>query len=348
MSKLPLEYGDLAGKLLQTAGEKCLPINGTFELTRRCNLDCRMCYISCSASDPTEAMRELSVADWVDIARQAKGEGMLFLLLTGGEVFLRPDFFDIYEPLTTMGFLISLYTNATLISPRIAKQLAEAPPQKIEITLYGATATTYESITGVPGSFSRSLEGIEALLEKGLRLSLKTTITRQNIHELDTIEDMANQWGIPFSASWLLAGRRDGLSSDIEACRVGYEECVELEAADPLITEEWRCSDSQMDINFYCEAGKTSFVIDPFGRMNVCMNLSAPGTQVLKKGFRKAWEDIVTFVRDAPGLSSECRECDAVKFCPVCPAWSALEHKKLSGKVDYLCKIAHERKRRYE
>ena len=122
------------------------PVNGTFELTSRCNLGCKMCYIRTRAGDRAMKASELTADQWLDLARQGVDAGMLFLLLTGGEVFLRPDFFEIYEPLTDMGLLITLFTNATLITERTADKLARRPPNRTEVTLYGATRETYEAV----------------------------------------------------------------------------------------------------------------------------------------------------------------------------------------------------------
>ena len=151
----------------RTAPPRCRlrqPVNGTFELTERCNLACRMCYVCQSSGDAARRTKELSAAAWLELARQAVDNGMVFLLLTGGEVFLRPDFFEIYTPLTRLGLILTLFTNGTLITEAVAERLAEAPPSRTEITLYGATAATYEAVTGVPGSYARCCAGIEALV----------------------------------------------------------------------------------------------------------------------------------------------------------------------------------------
>ena len=349
MSKLTDDYGTFVSKLQRIAAERCQPLSGTFELTGRCNHACSMCYISRPVSDSAAIVRELSADIWIEIARQAKDEGMLFLLLTGGEIFVLPDFFEIYRPLTGMGFLISLYTNATLVTDSIADKLAETPPHRIEVSLYGANTRTYETVTRVLGSFKRCMKGIEALVKRDINVGLKATITRQNVDELDAMQKMARHWGLPFTASWLLTRRADGMPSEIEECRLTPSEAIAIEASDPYAVEEW-CGGgvvSKTD-NFYCQAGRASFVIDFTGAMNVCSDFPAPGAKVPDIGFRKAWEELRRFVEGAPKLSAECLDCDVIKYCAICPAWSYLENGKMAGSVDYLCSIAHERKKRYE
>lgn len=353
MKKLPDEFMPLVHELLELAAARRQPASGIFELTSRCNLSCRMCYVQQSASNSSIRSNELSAMEWLALAQQAKDNGTVFLLLTGGEVFLRPDFFEIYEPLTRMGFILSLFTNGTLITEEIAKRLAQAPPSRTEITLYGATAATYEAVTRSPGSYSRCCSGIEALVSHNIPLALKTTLSRQNIAELEAMREMADNWGVPFRAGWLLTRRRDGLASDIEDCRLSVTDCVALEAADSASAHEWteaalRKSSKANSENFFCQAGKAAFVISPSGEMNVCIDMPMPAVQPLKIGFVPAWRDVQRFVDAVPSLSSVCMTCDVRVYCPRCPAWSLRETNTFTEPVPYLCDIAHGLKKQYK
>lgn len=349
---LPTDYGPLVDELLRRAAAQRQPVNGTFELTERCNLTCRMCYIRQSPGDAVRRAKELSSATWLELARQAVDNGMVFLLLTGGEVFLRPDFFEIYTPLTRLGLILTLFTNGTLITEALAARLAEAPPSRTEITLYGATAATYESITGVPGSYARCCAGIEALVKYRVPLGLKTTISRQNVGELDAMRQMAHNWGLPFSAGWLLTQRRDGALSEVTDCRLSAAECVALEATDRASATEWteatlRKAALGPDRNFYCQAGQAAFVVNPQGEMNACIDLPFPAAHPLDIGFHAAWEQVQGFVDSAPLLAAVCLACDVRTYCPRCPAWSQLETDTLNEPVPYLCEIARTRKDHY-
>ncbi len=352
MSSLPCEYGDLVRELHARAAARRQPVNGTFELTARCNLACRMCYISQSGGDATVRAEELTAAAWLTLARAAVDEGMLFLLLTGGEVLLRPDFFEIYTPLTRMGLLLTLFSNGTLVSEALAQRLAEAPPSRTEITLYGATTATYEAITGVAGSYARCCAGIEALVRRRVPLGLKTTVTRQNVGELDAMRQMARNWGVPFSGGWLLSQRRDGACSEVEHCRLSPSACVALEATDQISARGWTETARHAvapahDRNFHCQAGAASFVINPRGEMNVCMDLPLPAARPLEVGFRAAWEQTQRYVDTAPPLADACRNCGARVYCPRCPAWSLLETHTLNEPVPYLCEVAWARKEQH-
>jgi len=296
---------------------------------------------------------ELSASRWIALAREAIDNGMVFLLLTGGEVFLRPDFFEIYKPLSRLGLFLTLFTNGTLITEKIANRLAEAPPSRTEITLYGATEATYESITGVPGSYARCLAGINALLKHQVPLSLKTTITRQNLSEVDAMRSMAHNWGLPFSAGWLLSKRRDGVVSDVLDCRLSAAECVTIEASDPANVSDWSEAALHEPVpgngrNFYCHAGQASFVINARGEMSICTELPLPSVRPTEIGFRSAWEQVQLFADNAPPLSQVCQSCTSRSYCPICPALSYMENGTLTEPVAYLCEIARARKERYQ
>ena len=353
MTALPVDYGPLVRELHKRAAAIRQPVNGAFELTTRCNLACRMCYVRHPVSDAARREKELSADQWLELARQAKASGMVFLLLTGGEVFLRPDFFEIYTPLTRLGFILTLFTNGTLITESIAAQLAEAPPSRTEITLYGATAETYEAVTGVPGSYARCCAGIEALVKRRVPLGLKTTLTQQNVGELEDMRQMAHNWGVPFLTGWLLSRRRDGHSSDVDSCRLSAQDCVALEAAGRAFSDAsdkaaLRKSSGKNNSNFYCPAGKASFVVTSAGAMNACLQLTQPEARSLDIGFRSAWEQVQLFVDNAPPPAPVCHTCNARVYCPLCPAWSLLETGTWNEPVPYLCAIARASLERYK
>lgn len=352
MTSLPNEYRSLVRELYRRAAEHHQPVNGTFELTERCNLSCRMCYVRQPARDRAIRAKELTAAQWVQLTRAAVDNGMAFVLLTGGEVFLRPDFYEIYEPLSRLGIVITLFTNGTLLTESVAARLAESPPSRTEITIYGATAETYEKVTRVPGSYARCCAGIEALIKRQVPLGLKSTLSKYNVGELDAMRQLAHGWGLPFSSSWLLSERRDGSMSDAKDCRLPTEVCIDLEAADDassndMATAALRKPSTERDKCFYCYAGQSSFYVNSHGKMNVCVDLPLPEAQPLDIGFPSAWKAVQEVVNCAPRLNDRCVSCDARAYCPSCPAWSMQVSGRLNEPVPYMCEIARARKARF-
>lgn len=329
------------------------PINGTFELTERCNLACQMCYIRKPSGDRVCRSKELATKEWIELAHQARDNGMIFLLLTGGEVFLRADFFELYTRLTNLGLIITIFSNGTIISDSIAKRLADSPPSRIAITLYGASDLTYEVVTGNSKGFEHCCKGIEALYKYGIPIELRAIITKDNFHEIDAIQNLAKNWGLNVSMASLLTKRRDGELSDVVNCRLSAADCVIVESIDinSATTRIKKIDRKRLPFNgknFDCSAGKASFVINSQGEMNACIDLPLPAARPLEIGFSEAWKQLQHFIDSSPPVSPICDFCSLASYCSRCPAWSYLETGTLIGPVPYLCDIAFERKKHYE
>ncbi len=162
-------------------------ISFDLEVTARCNNACRHCYIALPAGDREAQERELSLAEIDDLASQAADLGAVWALLSGGEPLLRPDFPDIYLALKRRGLLVSVFTNACLVAPEHVALFRRYPPRDIEVSVYGATAETYERVTQRPGSFAAFSRGLDLLLGAGVKVRLKAMALRSNVHELDEI-----------------------------------------------------------------------------------------------------------------------------------------------------------------
>jgi len=189
-----LEYGEFSEWLHQRVADQHIPISGSLEVTTRCNLRCQHCYIP-GEWRANRSDTQLSLGEIKRILDQLTDAGCLWLLLTGGEPLLRRDFLDIYDYAKRKGLILTIFTNGTLVTPRIADFLAEWRPFKIEITLYGATQETYERVTGIPGSYTCCRRGIDLLLERNLPLSLKTIVMTLNHHELDEMKLLSTRLG---------------------------------------------------------------------------------------------------------------------------------------------------------
>lgn len=338
--------------LLKEAGVRFQPVDGTFEITSRCNLSCGMCYIHNSLVDSSS---ELSADVWVNLGKSAADAGMVFLLLTGGEVFARADFFHLYLPLTRLGLYLSVYTNGTLVTREIADRLSESPPHCIEITLYGSTQETYESMTGVKGSFSRCMKGIENLLSSGIStLKLKSTLTQINYRELQEMMNLSNSLGLDFTSSWLLTQNRSHAAPSLDKFRLSTDQLRSIESfykdngypkAKNLIgNAKADKSAANPGDAFYCNAGKSSFSITPEGLMTPCNSISALHSHPLQSGFLKAWEELRQKMQAVP-KSPTCADtsCQYYEFCPWCPANGFVETGSYTDPVPYFCEMARTR-----
>jgi MoaA/NifB/PqqE/SkfB family radical SAM enzyme len=179
-----ISYGEYSARMHRPHAGNRIPRNGSIELTHRCPLTCAHCYNNLPIGDRQAQDGELTLAQYRRILDELVEAGCVWLLFTGGEIFARPDFMDIYRHAKQRGFIITLFTNGTMLTPALVEELRQWPPFSIEITLYGHTAETYEALTGVPGSHARCLRGIQMLLAAGLPLKLKTVAVSHNKHEV--------------------------------------------------------------------------------------------------------------------------------------------------------------------
>ena len=160
-----------------------IPISGTFELTPRCNFNCRMCYVHLRPEQIPKLGREMGAADWIRTAEEAKEAGTTWLCVTGGEPLVHPEFRTIWKELTQMGFFITLQTNASLIDDNMAEFLEQYPPRAAKVTLYGSNDEVYEQVCRVKNGVTRADAGIRRLRELEIPVQLPSTVIRQNLDD---------------------------------------------------------------------------------------------------------------------------------------------------------------------
>jgi radical SAM protein with 4Fe4S-binding SPASM domain len=331
------------------SGSQRLPLLGSLELTYRCNMACVQCYCNLPADDGQALAAELSYDEICSILDQATERGCLWLMLTGGEPLLRPDFLDVYTYAKKRGMLVTLFTNGTLLNEQVADYLAEWPPRKVEITLHGVTRETFERVSCVPGSYDRCMRGIELLLERGIRVTLKTTVTTLNVHELWQTKAYVEALGLDFRFDAMLMPRLDGSRRPL-AVRLTPEEVVELDLQDEERSQEMERVCQQYwgrtagDRLYSCGAGKRSFHVDPYGNLSMCLTNHAHTYDLRRGSFGDGWRDFIPFVRSLKAEEAvKCRTCPIMSVCGQCPAWSYLEHGDLETPVEFLCSVGRHR-----
>jgi radical SAM protein with 4Fe4S-binding SPASM domain len=294
--------------------------------------------------------RELSKEEYVALLDDLADMGVLWLLFTGGEIFARKDFLEIYTYAKNKGFLITLFTNGILINEKIADYLREYPPFAIEITLYGRTKETYEALTAMPGSYERCMRGIRLLLDRGLPLKLKTVATSINKHEVLAMRQFAEQeLGVEFKFDSLINPRIDCSSAPL-GVRLLPEDVVALDLYWPKTAQAHRINLQQelqapvppRDTVYSCGGGVKSFAIDPYGHMSICV-ISHQETYDIRSGsVREGWEHFLLKVRAKPRTRpSKCTACRIRAVCSMCAANGELENGDPESPVDFLCEVAH-------
>ena len=162
-------------RLISRTVRKHRPLSVHFDLTYRCNERCVHCYLDHEDHGELTTVECLKVLD--DLARS----GTLFLTFSGGEIFLRPDLYEILAAARRLHFDISLKTNALLVTPERAARLREFGVRRVQISVYSDTPAVHDAITKVPGSLQRTLAAIPILLEHGLQVKLACPLMQENL-----------------------------------------------------------------------------------------------------------------------------------------------------------------------
>jgi radical SAM protein with 4Fe4S-binding SPASM domain len=348
VNAVALSYGAFSSALHRSARGKRLPVNGTIEVTHRCPLTCAHCYNNLPVGDGEARRGELTTDEHRRIIDEIAEAGGLWLLFTGGEIFARADFLDIYTHAKQRGFLITLFTNGTQITTEIADYLADWRPFAIEITLYGGTRETYERVTGIPGSYDRCMRGIRLLKERNLPLRLKTVALTLNRHEIGVMQALAAELGVDFKFDGMVNARIDCSHSPLEV-RLTPSEIVQLDVEDPARRAAWAglvqgrpARVPASDTVYNCGGGVSAFSIDPEGKMSICV-LSQQEMFDLRSGsFREGWESFLGDVRSKKVTrATKCNECQIRELCSTCAATAELEHGDAETPVEYFCEVAH-------
>lgn len=324
-------------------------MSGSIELTHRCNLHCLHCYVERRTDQEAMREKELGTKRVLSLIDEATDAGCLFLLITGGEPLLRSDFETVYRHARSNGLVVTVFTNATLITESTVALFREIPPHAVEVSLYGATAGTYERITGVKGSFRRCLDGIRMLADSGVYLRLKTVLMSLNIEELAEMQRMAGELGVTFRFDAAISARLDGDKSPL-GLRVPAGEAVEREFKDPqrlaALKEFYERTrrNPPSDSLYHCGAGINNFNIDPYGNLTPCIMVSTVKHDVSGGGFMEGWAETIPDIRNRRlNADSPCVQCGKKNICGYCPPFFALENGSEDASSDFICAIGEHR-----
>lgn len=325
-----------------------LPIAGNFELTSRCNFRCRMCYIH------DQQNTDLAAEQWIQIGQEAVKQGMVFLLLTGGEPFLRPDFTEIYEALYQMGLMISINTNGSLITDELFDFLVKHPPTRMNISLYGCSDETYRNLCGIP-AYGQVKKNILRLKEAGLNIKLNASITPYNAEDIEGIYAFAEAHRMPVQATTYMYPpvRINGCQYGCAPARFTAEEAAGymLKCREQYMTpeqlrfsssvsadEDTDCAGAEEGEGMRCRAGRTAFWVTWDGRMLPCGMFPDEGYRIADMGFGAAWEAVKAYTKTIR-MPKECTNCPGKKRCSACVASVIAETGSASVKPDYICRM---------
>lgn len=350
----------VADYLHQKAAANRVPLSGNFELSPVCNFACKMCYVRKTPEQiAAERKKLLDWQEWLHLAEQCHKEGMLYLLLTGGEPFLYPHFKELYLALHQMGLLLSINTNGTLIDDATLAWLKTSAPARLNITLYGASAASYEKVCGNPKGYERAKSAILRCKEVGIPVVINASMIPENAGDLEAIIAFGKEQRINtrVAAYMFPPVKREGEPED---SRFTPEESAEItmrrfrlqanpdeylsslrrqiKSVQEAETEEsnWGTREEYMR----CRAGRSSFWVSWDGTMTACGMTAFPvQMNPFQTPFRDCWHKLNEKVCGTTVLQ-ECAHCERREICKPCVAMLNAESGDPNRKAPYLCRMS--------
>lgn len=285
-----------------------------FELTRRCNLNCRHCYVR------PERRTELEYDEITGILKQLAAGNALVVNFSGGEPFVREDIFKIMTATVKSGLAVKIFTNGTMIDRAEAEALKRINPVFVEVSVHSSLETSHDSITGVNGSWSKACKAVKILKARGVRVRVKCSILKSNFKELESIESLFKSWGVQYQFNpFLMPAYGDPKVADDNA--IGEKELKKF------FDGRTEADRAEGDLNFMlssnlCSAGITSCSITAYGDIQPCVAFPKRLGSLRKMTFNKIWREN-KFLKDLRMTRkrdiSKCAGCRLLPWCSKCP-----------------------------
>lgn len=341
-------YQDFSRKVHEQAASADRVIKAQLELTYRCNLHCLHCY-----TDPYNAReyfsRELTLDEIIRLLHDMAELGILWLNLSGGEIFAHPSFFEIYGEAHRRGFLLQLYTNGTMFTEAVVERLKASPPFSIDISCHSVDEQAFDWFTKIPGSYARFLKGMALLRESGLPFCFRTKAMSWNKHELPEIKRFVESFGQRFGYTTSLSPRLNGDCSSL-AYRMAPDDVGAIE--EMLTSREGEEGEAggnpdcplaapASDRLYRCGCGTSTIHINAWGELGTCTLQYERRVSLRDYALREAIEKVFSEVRALRyGSDSPCKTCKILSFCDKKPTDARWEMGEADAPIPYNCDVA--------
>lgn len=318
-------------QLLQEMSAKALklnvPLSVQLDLTYRCNEKCVHCYLD------HEDHGEMTTAEIKHLLEQMAEAGVFILTLSGGEIFLRKDFFDILEHARRLMFCVKLKTNAVLIREQTAARLKDLGVESIQISIYSHRPEVHDAITLIPGSLDRSIRAIRFLKSQGLKVVMANVLMTQNMQDYPGVKSLAAELGVECTLDPTVTPMMDGnrstvsLAVDHEVLRQVFRDPSLVGDVDEFCAIPGPADTTALE-SIPCSAGHTACYVSPYGDVYPCVAFPLPTGNVRQQRFVDIWRhsEQMNEVRSirAKDLTT-CSSCSHVSACTRCPGLAYME-----------------------
>ncbi|MBN2407023.1 MAG: radical SAM protein [Elusimicrobia bacterium] len=303
----------LIEELFSVSRDNRVPLIVNLEVTNMCNLDCMHCY----HTGHDKLRGEMSLNEIRALLASAKELGAMFLVLTGGEPFMRDDACEILVTAKDMGYLIVLFTNGTLVEENKARILYELSPFSVHVTLFSRNKKVNDMIAGMEGYHERVLSGIDIMRKCGIDTIIKTPVMKENIDFIGDIREWAEKEGLKIRVDPFISPCYSGNACDIIGHRIPPADMGKV----VFDKETTAPGNIRYRTELECSAGKNMCGISPGGEVYPCIAWRKSAGDLKKEDFKDIWDNIKP---DYSGFG-KCAACEDLKYCGMCPGVASIE-----------------------
>jgi AdoMet-dependent heme synthase len=304
-----------------------IPMSVQLDVTYRCNERCVHCYLD------HDDHGEMTTAEIKHLLDEMAEAGVFILTLSGGEILMRKDFFEILEYARRLSFCVKLKTNAVMIHEREAARILELGVESIQVSIYSHRPEVHDAITLVPGSLKRSLDGIRFLKSQGLKVRIANVLMVQNMQDYEGVRALAEELGVESTldptVTPMMDGNRSTLSLGVDngALQRVFRDAKLVGNVDEFCAVSPHASDDVLQA-LPCSAGHTACYVSPYGDLYPCVQFPLPCGNVRKQRFVDIWRHSEQLkevrsirLKDLSG----CSQCTHVAGCTRCPGLAYME-----------------------
>jgi AdoMet-dependent heme synthase len=318
---------DLMQEVTVRALQHNVPLNAQLDLTYRCNERCVHCYLD------HRDHGEMTTAEIKHLLEDMAQAGVFILTLSGGEIFVRKDIFEIIEHARRLMFCVRLKTNATLIGEHEATRLRDLAIESIQVSIYSHRADVHDAVTLLPGSLERSLHAIRFLKAHGLKVIIANVLMTHNAGDYAKVRSLAADLGVECTLDPTITPMMDGdrsvlrLGVDHDALREVFRDEELVGDAESFCAIPAEVGEDDLE-STPCSAGHTACYVSPYGDVFPCVQFPLPTGNVRRERFVDIWRHSTQMnevrsirVKDLPTCSS----CSHASSCSRCPGLAYME-----------------------
>lgn len=338
-------YDTVADTLESEMNLKTIRLNALysvfFELTYNCNEKCKHCYVC------KQDRKELSTQQVKDVLDQLKALNTFHLTLSGGEVSTRRDFLEILTYAVHLGFVVDIFSNGLGFDDVYIQKVANLYPRSFQCSIYSHIPEKHDTITGIQGSFHKTVYVLKKFCELGVATNIKTVMMKENCDDYEGIIALSKSIGATMQTGLSILPKYDGTDAPTKLRMVpaALEKILRTEQKE--LFHGKKPIPAKRDVKAtICGAGLNNLSINPYGDVFPCGAMDIVLGNVAEMRLQDIWQNSLQLKKWQSNTFEdlkECADCSYMDYCAFCPAEAFLERGNRYLKYEEACALAKTR-----